>query len=154
MIDVENIRKAALYYVNNDVTLEDAALYVGIKSKKTLNSYFARLCNSEYEKDKLLYKKIFQILKNKDKLNYNEFYLYLKYIYSKPFTYQACYAISDLYVYGLYDIYLKDPEKAFYLYKRVLCKNNKSKKFFEDIGIPISYGENVRKLIRKKDDNE
>ena len=36
MIDVENIRKAALYYVNNDVTLEDAALYVGIKSKKTL----------------------------------------------------------------------------------------------------------------------
>lgn len=77
--------------------------------------------------DKLLYKKIFQILKNKDKLNYNEFYLYLKYIYSKPFTYQACYAISDLYVYGLYDIYLKDPEKAFYLYKKVLCKNNKSK---------------------------
>lgn len=58
MIDVENIRKAALYYVNNDVTLEDAALYVGIKSKKTLNSYFARLCDSEYEKDKLLYKKI------------------------------------------------------------------------------------------------
>lgn len=58
MIDVESIRKAALYYVNNDVTLEDAALYVGIKSKKTLNSYFARLCNSEYEKDRLLYKKI------------------------------------------------------------------------------------------------
>ena len=57
MIDVENIRKAALYYVNNDVTLEDAALYVGIKSKKTLNSYFARLCNSEYEKDKLVLKK-------------------------------------------------------------------------------------------------
>lgn len=104
--------------------------------------------------DKLLYKKIFQILKNKDKLNYNEFYLYLKYIYSKPFTYQACYAISDLYVYGLYDIYLKDPEKAFYLYKKVLCKNNKSKEYLENIGIPISYGENVRKLIRKKDDNE
>ena len=36
MIDVESIRKAALYYINNDVTLEDAALYVGIKSKKTL----------------------------------------------------------------------------------------------------------------------
>ena len=35
MIDVESIRKAALYYINNDVTLEDAALYVGIKSKKT-----------------------------------------------------------------------------------------------------------------------
>ena len=104
--------------------------------------------------DKLLYKKIFQILKNKDKLNYNEFYLYLKYIYSKPFTYQACYAISDLYVYGLYDIYLKDPEKAFYLYKRILCKNNKSKEYLESIGVPISYGENVRKLIRKKDDNE
>ena len=34
MIDVESIRKAALYYINNDVTLEDAALYVGIKSKK------------------------------------------------------------------------------------------------------------------------
>ena len=66
MIVVENIRKAALYYVNNDVTLEDAALYVGIKSKKTLNSYFARLCNSEYEKDKLLYKKI-NIIKIKKK---------------------------------------------------------------------------------------
>ena len=58
MIDVESIRKAALYYINNDVTLEDAALYVGIKSKKTLNNYFARLCGSKDEKDRLLYKKI------------------------------------------------------------------------------------------------
>ena len=80
--------------------------------------------------------------------------MYLKYIYSNPFTYQASYAISDLYVYGLYDVYLTDPEKAFYLYKRILCKNNKSKEYLENIGIPISYGENVRKLIRKKDDNE
>ena len=53
MIDVESIRKAALYYINNDVTLEDAALYVGIKSKKTLNNYFARLCGSKDEKDRL-----------------------------------------------------------------------------------------------------
>ena len=53
-----------------------------------------------------------------------------------------------------YQSYLKDPEKAFYLYKKVLCKNNKSKEYLENIGIPISYGENVRKLIRKKDDNE
>lgn len=104
--------------------------------------------------DNLLYKKLFQNIIDKDKISYKDFLVYLKYIYSNPFTYQACYAISDLYVYGLYDIYLTDPEKAFYLYKRVLCKNNKSKKFFEDIGIPISYGENVRKLIRKKDDNE
>ena len=58
MIDVESIRKAASYYINNDVTLEDAALYVGIKSKKTLNNYFARLCGSKDEKDRLLYKKI------------------------------------------------------------------------------------------------
>lgn len=58
MIDVESIRKAALYYINNDVTLEDAALYVDIKSKKTLNNYFARLCGSKDEKDRLLYKKI------------------------------------------------------------------------------------------------
>ena len=104
--------------------------------------------------DNLLYKKIFQNSINKDKINYKTFFMYLKYIYSNPFTYQACYAISDLYVYGLYDIYLKDPEKAFYLYKKVLCKNNKSKEYLENIGIPISYGENVRKLIRKKDDNE
>ena len=33
MIDVESIRKAALYYINNDVTLEDAALY---KIKKNI----------------------------------------------------------------------------------------------------------------------
>ena len=104
--------------------------------------------------DNLLYKKLFQILENKDELNYEDFYLFLKYIYSNPFTYQASYSISDLYAYGLYDIYLNDPEKAFYLYKRILCKNNKSQNFFEDIGVPISYGENVRKLIRKKDDNE
>ena len=58
MIDVESIRKAALYYVNNDVTLEDAALYVGIKSKKTLNNHFAKLCSSKDEKDRLLYDKI------------------------------------------------------------------------------------------------
>lgn len=58
MIDNEIIKKAALYYINNDVTLEDAALYVGIKSKKTLNNYFARLCSSKDEKDKLLYEKI------------------------------------------------------------------------------------------------
>lgn len=104
--------------------------------------------------DNLLYKKLFQNLENKDKLNYEQFHMYLKYIYSNPFTYQASYAISDLYAYGLYDIYLTDPEKAFYLYKRILCKNNKSKEYLENIGIPISYGENVRKLIRKKDDNE
>lgn len=104
--------------------------------------------------DNLLYKKIFQNSINKDKINYKTFFMYLKYIYSNPFTYQACYAISDLYVYGLYDIYLNDPEKAFYLYKRILCKNNKSKEYLESIGVPISYGENVRKLIRKKDDNE
>ncbi len=104
--------------------------------------------------DNLLYKKIFQNSINKDKINYKTFFMYLKYIYSNPFTYQACYAISDLYVYGLYDIYLNDPEKAFYLYKRILCKDNKSKEYLESIGVPISYGENVRKLIRKKDDNE
>lgn len=104
--------------------------------------------------DNLLYKKLFQNLENKDKLNYEQFHMYLKYIYSNPFTYQASYAISDLYAYGLYDIYLTDPEKAFYLYKKILCKNNKSKEYLENIGIPISYGENVRKLIRKKDDNE
>lgn len=104
--------------------------------------------------DNLLYKKIFQNSINKDKINYKTFFMYLKYIYSNPFTYQACYAISDLYVYGLYDIYLNDPEKAFYLYKRIICKDNKSKEYLESIGVPISYGENVRKLIRKKDDNE
>ena len=101
--------------------------------------------------DNLLYKKLFQNLIDKDKISYKDFLVYLKYIYSNPFTYQACYAISDLYVYGLYDIYLTDPEKAFYLYKRVLCKNNKSKEYLEDIGIPISYGENVRKLIKKEE---
>ncbi len=58
MIEKEDIRKAASYYINNDVTLEDAALYVGIKSKKTLNNYFARLCGSKDEKDRLLYEKI------------------------------------------------------------------------------------------------
>lgn len=104
--------------------------------------------------DNLLYKKIYQNLIDKDKNSYKDFLVYLKYIYSNPFTYQACYAISDLYVYGLYDIYLTDPEKAFYLYKRILCKDNKSKKYLESIGVPISYGENIRKLIRKKDDNE
>lgn len=101
--------------------------------------------------DNLLYKKLFQNLIDKDKISYKDFLVYLKYIYSNPFAYQACYAISDLYVYGLYDIYLTDPEKAFYLYKRVLCKNNKSKEYLEDIGIPISYGENVRKLIKKEE---
>lgn len=101
--------------------------------------------------DNLLYKKLFQNLIDKDKISYKDFLVYLKYIYSNPFTYQACYAISDLYVYGLYDIYLTDPEKAFYLYKRVLCKNNKSKEYLENIGIPISYGENVRKLIKKEE---
>lgn len=101
--------------------------------------------------DNLLYKKLFQNIIDKDKISYKDFLVYLKYIYSNPFTYQACYAISDLYVYGLYDIYLTDPEKAFYLYKRVLCKNNKSKEYLEDIGIPISYGENVRKLIKKEE---
>lgn len=104
--------------------------------------------------DNLLYKKLFQNLIDKDKINYDEFHMYLKYIYSNPFTYQASYAISDLYAYGLYDVYLTDPEKAFYLYKRILCKDNKSKKYLESIGAPISYGENIRKLIRKKDDNE
>ena len=48
MIAKEDIRKAASYYINNDVTLEDAALYVGIKSKKTLNNYFARLCSEKW----------------------------------------------------------------------------------------------------------
>lgn len=101
--------------------------------------------------DNLLYKKLFQNLIDKDKTTYKDFLMYLKYIYSNPFTYQASYAISDLYVYGLYDIYLNDPEKAFFLYKRVLCKNNKSKAYLERIGIPISYGENVRKLIKKEE---
>lgn len=102
--------------------------------------------------DNLLYKKLFQNLIDKDKTTYKDFLMYLKYIYSNPFTYQASYAISDLYVYGLYDIYLNDPEKAFFLYKRVLCKNNKSKAYLERIGIPISYGENVRKLIKDKEE--
>ena len=56
--------------------------------------------------------------------------------------------------YGVCGVDVTGPEKAFYLYKRILCKNNKSKEYLENIGIPISYGENVRKLIRKKDDNE
>ncbi len=152
------------FYLMKNINEEEPAKLINMycaRSKYTGNQTLFKyliydFMNEEniFPYDKLLYKKIFQILKNKDKLNYNEFYLYLKYIYSKPFTYQACYAISDLYVYGLYDIYLKDPEKAFYLYKKVLCKNNKSKEYLENIGIPISYGENVRKLIRKKDDNE
>lgn len=104
--------------------------------------------------DNLLYKKIYQNIISKRGFDYTEGNKVIKFIYSNPFTYQASYSISDLYVYGLYDIYLNDPEKAFYLYKRILCKNNKSKKYLESIGVPISYGENVRKLIRKKDDNE
>lgn len=104
--------------------------------------------------DNLLYKKIYQNIISKRGFDYTEGNKVIKFIYSNPFTYQASYSISDLYVYGLYDIYLNDPEKAFYLYKRILCKNNKSKVYLESIGVPISYGENVRKLIRKKDDNE
>lgn len=104
--------------------------------------------------DNLLYKKIYQNIISKRGFDYTEGNKVIKFIYSNPFTYQASYSISDLYVYGLYDIYLNDPEKAFYLYKRILCKNNKSKEYLESIGVPISYGENVRKLIRKKDDNE
>lgn len=152
------------FYLMKNINEEEPAKLINMycaRSKYTGNQTLFKyliydFMNEEnvFPYDNLLYKKLFQILKNKDKLNYNEFYLYLKYIYSKPFTYQACYAISDLYVYGLYDIYLTDPEKAFYLYKKVLCKNNKSKEYLENIGIPISYGENVRKLIRKKDDNE
>lgn len=152
------------FYLMKNINEEEPAKLINMycaRSKYTGNQTLFKyliydFMNEEniFPYDNLLYKKLFQNLIDKDKINYAEFYKYLKYIYSNPFTYQACYAISDLYVYGLYDIYLTDPEKAFYLYKRVLCKNNKSKKFFEDIGIPISYGENVRKLIRKKDDNE
>lgn len=152
------------FYLMNTINDEETSKLINMycaRSKYTGNQTLFKyliydFMNEEniFPYDNLLYKKLFQNLIDKDKINYAEFYKYLKYIYSNPFTYQACYSISDLYVYGLYDIYLNDPEKAFYLYKRVLCKNNKSKKFFEDIGIPISYGENVRKLIRKKDDNE
>ena len=101
--------------------------------------------------DNLLYKKIYQNIISKRGFDYTEGNKVIKFIYSKPFTYQASYSISDLYAYGLYDIYLNDPEKAFYLYKRVLCKDNKSKAYLERIGIPISYGENVRKLIKKEE---
>ena len=152
------------FYLMKNINEEEPAKLINMycaRSKYTGNQTLFKyliydFMNEEniFPYDNLLYKKLFQNLIDKDKINYAEFYKYLKYIYSNPFTYQACYAISDLYVYGLYDIYLTDPEKAFYLYKRVLCKNNKSKKFFEEIDIPISYGENVRKLIRKKDDNE
>ena len=101
--------------------------------------------------DNLLYKKIYQNIISKRGFDYTEGNKVIKFIYSNPFTYQASYAISDLYVYGLYDIYLTDPEKAFYLYKKVLCKDNKSKVYLESIGVPISYGENVRKLIKKEE---
>lgn len=101
--------------------------------------------------DNLLYKKIYQNIISKRGFDYTERNKVIKFIYSNPFTYQASYAISDLYVYGLYDIYLTDPEKAFYLYKKVLCKDNKSKVYLESIGVPISYGKNVRKLIKKEE---
>ncbi len=101
--------------------------------------------------DNLLYKKIYQNIISKRGFDYTEGNKVIKFIYSNPFTYQASYAISDLYVYGLYDIYLTDPEKAFYLYKKVLCKDNKSKVYLESIGVPISYGKNVRKLIKKEE---
>ena len=101
--------------------------------------------------DNLLYKKIYQNIISKRGFDYTKGNKVIKFIYSNPFTYQASYAISDLYVYGLYDIYLTDPEKAFYLYKKVLCKDNKSKVYLESIGVPISYGKNVRKLIKKEE---
>ena len=146
--------------INDDETSKLINMYSftnqGITDQTLLKYQINDYMNEEniFPYDNLLYKKLFQNLENKDKLNYEQFYMYLKYIYSNPFTFQASYSISDLYAYGLYDVYLTDPDKAFYLYKRILCKNNKSKEYLENIGIPISYGENIRKLIRKKDDNE
>lgn len=58
MIDKSIIIKAANYYINNDVTLEQAANYVGIKSKKTLNNYFTKIGTSDKEDEKDLYIKI------------------------------------------------------------------------------------------------
>ncbi len=39
-MDKDKILVAASYYLNNDVSLEETANFIGIKSKKTLNKYF------------------------------------------------------------------------------------------------------------------
>ncbi len=59
MIDKSKIIEAANYYLNNNVTLEEAGRKAGIKSKKTLDKYFNELLGkSTLQEDVELYRKI------------------------------------------------------------------------------------------------
>ncbi|MGN1378839.1 MAG: hypothetical protein ACI4XR_00335 [Bacilli bacterium] len=58
-------------------------------------------------------------IKNKYNINKND----LRFIYSSPVEIDLMYVISSLYAMELYDIYLKNPDKAFNLYKKIITLN-------------------------------
>ncbi|MGN1378840.1 MAG: hypothetical protein ACI4XR_00340 [Bacilli bacterium] len=101
-----------------------------IDSYNKRKSYLVNLfCNAAIIENKfLIYNFIHTILN--DKINYRaikkEYYINksdLKNIYSSSIETKLKYVISSLYAMELYDIYLKNPDKAFNLYKKIITLN-------------------------------
>lgn len=61
----------------------------------------------------------YQDIKNKFNINKND----LRFIYSSPVEIDLMYVVSSLYAMELYDIYLRNPEKAMELYKKIITLN-------------------------------